>query len=98
MRNRSPAHRPPSSPPAPPWISTMTSLSSLGSRSTMATRISSSSSPRRSRERCGRLEAPVLAADLGEAVAVPDHLGVRHGAGELTEARLDLLDQRLDHR
>src|SRR5215210_3219137 len=51
MRNRSPAHSPASSPPAPPWISTMTSLSSLGSRSTIATRISSSSSPRRSRER-----------------------------------------------
>ena len=47
MRNRSPANRPASSPPAPPRTSTITFLSSLGSGSTMARRISSSSSASR---------------------------------------------------
>src|SRR2546421_3489784 len=50
MRYRSPANRPASSPPVPARTSTITSLSSFGSGSTMASRISSSSSPRRSSE------------------------------------------------
>src|SRR6266508_34967 len=43
------------------------------------------------------LQARVLTPDIGIALAVADHLGVGHGARELGEARLDLLDERLDH-
>jgi hypothetical protein len=45
----------------------------------------------------GRLELAVLAARVGVALAVPDHLGVRHLRLYVREAGLDLLDQRLDH-
>ena len=45
----------------------------------------------------GRLEPPVLPADLGVPVAVPDHVGVGDLPRQLGEARLDLLDERLDH-
>ena len=38
-----------------------------------------------------------LAAGLGEAMAVPDDLGVRHLRLHVGMARLDLLDQRFDH-
>ena len=43
------------------------------------------------------LQLAVLAPDLGVALAVADHLRVGHLPLELGEARLDLLDQRLDH-
>ena len=49
IRNRSPAHRPASSPPVPARISTITFLASLGSASTIASRISSSISASRDR-------------------------------------------------
>ena len=45
----------------------------------------------------GALEARVLAPDVGVALAIVDDLGVGHRARELGEARLDLLDERLDH-
>ena len=44
-----------------------------------------------------RLELAVLAPDRGVALAVRDHLRIRHLALELGEALLDLLDQLLDH-
>ena len=43
------------------------------------------------------LELAVLAADLRVAVPVRDHLRIRHRALEVGEARLDLLDELLDH-
>ena len=43
------------------------------------------------------LELAVLAADRGVALAIADHLRVRHLALELGEPLLDLLDQLLDH-
>ena len=49
------------------------------------------------RQRLRRLQLAVLAADVGVALAVPDHRGIRHLRLELGEARLDLLDQGIDH-
>src|SRR4051794_2154128 len=43
-------------------------------------------------------ERAVLAADLGVALAVADHVGIAHEALELGPARLDLLHELLDHR
>ena len=59
---------------------------------------SSSTARRHSAASFAALEARVRAPDLGVALAVPDHLGVRHLALQLREARLDLLDELLDHR
>ena len=44
-----------------------------------------------------RLELAVLAPDLGVALAVGDHLGIRHLPLELGEPLLDLFGQLLDH-
>jgi hypothetical protein len=43
------------------------------------------------------LEIAVLAPDFGVAVAVGDHLRIRHLPLELGEPLLDLLHQLLDH-
>ena len=43
------------------------------------------------------LELAVLAPDLGVALPIGDHLGIRHLPLQLREAVLDLLDQLLDH-
>ena len=48
-------------------------------------------------QRLRRLQLAVLAPDLGIALAIPDHRGVGHFPLQLGEARLDLLDQRVDH-
>ncbi len=49
------------------------------------------------RELAGGLQGPVLAPDLGVALAVGDHVRVRHLTLELGEAILDLGDELVDH-
>jgi hypothetical protein len=49
------------------------------------------------RQRVGGLEGAVRPPHLGVAVAIGDHLGVRHLLRELREALLDLVHELLDH-
>ena len=45
----------------------------------------------------GGRQAVVDAADLGEPLAIPDHVGIAHLRLGLAEPRFDLLDQGFDH-
>src|SRR5205085_3999801 len=49
------------------------------------------------RQLVGRLQPPVLAPDLGIALAVVDHRGIRHLTLQIGKSRLDLCSEVVDH-
>ena len=78
-------------------ISRSSGSSSPSSSSSCAPAASSAARRHSSASLAAPSRRAVLAPDLGVALAVADDLGVGHRARQLGEARLDLLDERLDH-